>query len=69
MDTTYEGDYRCQASECEDDHCSKVATHVRREPYTPGRFQVLLCDEHADNSYEMDTLATADLLRKVKIEQ
>lgn len=65
----YEGDYGCEASEAIDDRCSKVATQVRREPYTPAGFKVRSCDEHADPTYALDLEATAELLRKVETEE
>lgn len=69
MTTNYDGDYRCQASEAEDDHCGRVATQVRREPYTPAQFKVLTCDEHADPTYLLDKEATAQLLRDIEREK
>lgn len=66
---SYEGDYRCSASEAEDDRCGRVATQVRREPFTPGRFKVLFCDEHADPTYEFDAQATSELLASVEREE
>lgn len=65
----YEGDYRCQASEAEDDHCRRVASQVRRECYTPARFKVLSCDEHADPTYQFDAEATAELLASIDREE
>lgn len=69
MSEPYEGDFRCSASEAEDDHCGRVATQVRREPFTPRRFKVLTCDEHADSSYTFDAEATAELLASVEREE
>lgn len=67
-DDRYEGDYGCAASEAEDDRCPKVATQVRREPWTPGAFKALTCDEHADTIYPLDVEATAQLRRDVERE-
>lgn len=41
----YEGDYTCSVSE--DSRCGREATRVVHEPYTPGNFKVLCCDECA----------------------
>lgn len=68
MNEPYEGDYRCSASEAEDDRCPKVATQVRREPFTPAAFGVLTCDEHADPAYSLDVEATIQLCRDVEKE-
>lgn len=68
MSEPYEGDYRCEASEGyeKSDRCVRVATQVRREPYTPGRFAIMFCDEHADPTYELDAEATEKLRRDVE---
>ena len=65
----YEGDYGCEAHEAEDDRCGRVASQVRREPYTPKRFKVLTCDEHADPTYTFDPEATAELLASIEREE
>jgi len=70
MSQKYEGDFRCSAVEG-DTHagrCPNVATQVRREPYTPGRFKVFTCDEHADATYTFDAEATAELRQKILAE-
>lgn len=69
MSESYEGDYGCSASEAEDDHCGRVATQVRREPFTPLRVKVLTCDEHADPAYTFDPGATAELLASIEREE
>lgn len=69
MSEPYEGDFGCQVGEAEDDRCGRVATQVRREPFTPARFKVLTCDEHADPTYELDAEATAELLASVEREE
>lgn len=66
---SYEGDYQCQSSEGPDDPCRRVATQVRREPFTPARFAVLTCDEHADSTFEFDAEATAQLWRDIEREE
>lgn len=68
MSERYDGDYRCEAHECEDDRCGKVATQARREPYTPLAVQVLTCDEHADSTYPLDVEATERLRLDVERE-
>lgn len=69
MNEPYEGDFGCSASEAEDDRCGRVATQVRREPWTPARFAVLTCDEHAESIYTLDAEATAELLASVEREE
>ena len=71
MNEPYEGDYQCEAHEGYEkgDRCSRVASQVRSEPWTPGRFKVLTCDEHADPIYTFDAEATAELLASVEREE
>jgi hypothetical protein len=68
----YEGDYRCQTGYGPDDRCLNLTTKVMREPYTPGRFAVLLCDECADGAramgYHYDEEATIQLSRDIERE-
>lgn len=67
----YEGDYGCEAHEgdTQADRCPNVATQIRREPYTPGRFAVMFCDEHADKTYDYDEEATIQLCRDIEREE
>ena len=62
----YEGDYQCGSGE-PDEPCRKEATQVWREPYTPGRFRILLCNEHVQDvkamGYHYDQEATVQLAR------
>src|SRR5688500_17316109 len=66
-----ESDVRGEAHE--DTRCPNVAAKFMREPYTPGRFAILLCDECADGAramgYHFDEAATIQLSRDVEREQ
>jgi hypothetical protein len=73
MDEPYEGDYRCASNFGPDDPCRNMATKTVREPFTPRRFAVLLCDECADGAsamgYHFDEEATIQLSRDIEREQ
>lgn len=69
MNEVYEGDYGCQSNDGPEDPCKKIANQCYREPYTPSRTPVIVCDEHGAGlralGYHFDALATTMLRRDV----
>lgn len=69
----YEGDYKCQSNDGPEDPCRKVATQCYREPYTPSRTPLIVCDEHGEGlraaGYSFDSGATTQLQKDVATEQ
>ncbi len=45
--SNFEGDYICEVGVDVDECCGREATRICREPFTPGNFEILCCDEHA----------------------
>ena len=67
---------RCEVHEGEErsDRCPLKATRIVREPFTPGRFKIHCCEEHAQglirNGYAPDPAAESangTTARKVKV--
>ena len=68
-----ESEYHCEVGEDSETNCRRIGVKVYREPFTPGRFAVIACDEHADglrsSGYHFDEEATIQLNRDIEREK
>lgn len=72
-ESDYESDYICEVSDDGDSICGREATRVVHEPYTPGNFELMCCEQHARSQiawgYHPDHVADKRLAENKKREE